>query len=121
MTNSQQPRLTREEWIAAAKDRYGENSHDWKFRCPSCGHVASVKDWKDAKAPEGAVAFSCVGRYSQALEDGATSAFKGKGGPCNYTGGGLFKLNPVTVVAEDGSEHTMFDFADRPLGGPADE
>ncbi|MBA9071867.1 hypothetical protein FHR71_005660, partial [Methylobacterium sp. RAS18] len=36
-------------------------------------------------------------------------------GPCNYAGGGLFKLNPVIVTGPDGSEHAMFDFADRPL------
>ncbi len=115
MSKSQQPTLARAEWFDAAIDRYGNDAESWKFRCPSCGHVASVKDWKDAKAPEGAVGFSCVGRYLQKLEDGEQAAFKNKGGPCNYAGGGLFKLNPITVVAEDGAEHAMFDFADRPL------
>lgn len=103
------------DWIAEAKRRFGDDSHAWKFVCPSCGHVASVGDWKEAGAPENAIAFSCVGRYAK---DGspvemtrADKAFKGKGGPCNYTGGGLFKLNPVTVIDIDGHRHQMFEFA----------
>ena len=72
----------------------------WRFVCPSCGHVASVKDWKDAGASEGEVAFSCVGRHLNA-DDAKT--FKHDGGPCQYAGGGLFGLNPVTVIHEDGT------------------
>jgi hypothetical protein len=38
-------------------------------------------------------------------------AFSQDGGPCNYAGGGLFRLNPVTVVDPDGIENHAFDFA----------
>lgn len=100
-------RLTYEEWIAEGKRRFGETTDDWRFVCPSCGHVASVKDWKAAGAPAGTIAFSCVGRWSDSPRD----AF-GKGpGPCNYTGGGLFRLNPVTVVLDTG-KHEVFAFAE---------
>jgi hypothetical protein len=60
-------------------------------------------------ASEGAVAFSCVGRY---LDADGTMAFKLAGGPCNYAGGGLFKINPVTVIDDEGRKHTVFAFAD---------
>jgi hypothetical protein len=101
--------MTIEEWKADGARLFGADTSAWKFVCPSCGYVATVKDWKDAKAPEGAVGFSCVGRWRGA--DGQNT-FKRKGGePCNYTGGGLFKLNPITVIAEDGAEHQVFDFA----------
>lgn len=49
---------------AEGQRRFGTDPLEWQFVCPSCGHVASVKDWKTAGAPEGAVAFSCVGRYT---------------------------------------------------------
>ncbi len=101
--------ITRAEWIAEGTRRFGEAALAWRFVCPSCGHVATPKDWRDAKAPEGAVAFSCVGRYLSANGD---NAFKRKGGPCNYAGGGLFKLNPVTVTDEEGKEHQVFAFAE---------
>ena len=71
--------MTHEEWTAEAERRFGKNAHDWKFVCPSCGHVASVRDWKEAGATEGEVAFSCVGRRTGAADD---RTFRGKGGPC---------------------------------------
>jgi len=100
---------TYEQWLSDAKARFGDNAMDWRFECPVCHHVASVKDWRDAKAPEGAVAFSCVGAYTNAP---ARKAFEEGGtGPCNYAGGGLFKLNPVTVTGGPGGDHTVFEFA----------
>ena len=102
-------KLTHEEWIAEGKRRFGEDMLGWRFVCPSCGHVASVQDWKNAGAPEGAVAFSCVGRQLNANDD---NTFGKKGGPCMYAGGGLFKLNPVTVVRENGQESALFAFAE---------
>lgn len=111
-TATQQPHrpkaLTRDEWVTEAKRRFGEDVYNWKFVCPVCKHVASVRDWKTAGAPEGAVGFSCVGRWIE----GSRSAFEDSGkGPCTYAGGGLFALNPVSVVHE---KKTMgyFEFAD---------
>ena len=108
--------VTQDAWVAAGRERYGDDQDAWRFRCPSCGHVAAVSDWRAAGAPMGAVAFSCVGRWDESVtaERAAANAFKGRGGPCNYAGGGLFGLNPVDV---DG--HDVFDFADRPLAGAA--
>lgn len=106
-------RITLADWHAAARERYGQASAGWWFRCPACRVAISVEDWREAGAPEGATAFSCIGRY----QDGKPrDAFAAAGaGPCNYAGGGLFKLNPVVVIAPDGSENDVFDFADRPL------
>ena len=101
-------KLTHAEWIAEGKRRFGAEMMDWKFVCPACKHVAAVADWKKAGAKEGEVAFSCVGRHIE----GSRDAFMQKGkGPCTYAGGGLFKLNPVTVVRDDGTELHVFDFA----------
>lgn len=101
-------RYTYEEWVAEAIRRFGKDTMAWKFVCPSCGHVASVQDWKGAGAEDGAVAYSCVGRF---LAIPVKDAFSKSGGPCNYAGGGLFRLNPVTVLMKDGGEHHVFDFA----------
>lgn len=96
------------DFIAEGTRLFGEDRKTWRFRCPICGHVASVKDWEDLGAPKGAVAFACVGRWIE----GSRKAFGDEGvGPCNYTGGGLFALNPVRVVFPDGEETTFFDFA----------
>ena len=99
--------LTRDEWFAEAKRRFGEDPYDWKFVCPVCKHVASVRDWKEAGAPEGSVAFSCVGRWIEGSRDAFGSSSKG---PCTYAGGGLFKLNPIPVEHEDKTVY-FFEFA----------
>lgn len=101
--------LTRQEWEAEGERRFGKNKMDWKFVCPVCGHVASVRDYQAAGAPEGAVGFSCVGRY---LKESPGVFLENKASPCNYAGGGLFRMNPVLIVDKDAdNEHTYFDFA----------
>lgn len=96
--------MTRDEWEAEGQRRFGPDHMAWRFVCPVCKYEQSAQDYKDAGAPSNAIAFSCVGRWmpkaKQAFEDNDT-------GPCNYAGGGLFRLNPLDV---DGSK--VFDFAD---------
>lgn len=110
------------EWLAEAERRYGADPMGWRFVCPACKHVASTKDYKDAGAPSSAVAFSCVGRWAGIKRDalglnpgkikaGELPAAEGAG-PCNYAGGGLFRLNPVAVEFDDGTTQKAFAFAD---------
>jgi hypothetical protein len=97
-----------DEWTAEAQRRFGKDPMVWQFVCPVCGHVTTVQDWKDAGAPETAVAFSCVGRW---LPDAKDAFGKDGAGPCNYAGGGLIRLNPVEVTLDDGHIRQTFDFA----------
>lgn len=110
-TTTRSMTMSHEEWIAEGTRRFGPDMMKWKFVCPACGYVQSVQDYKDAGAPTNAVAFSCVGRWApgvgtarQAFSAGMPSV---KAGPCDYAGGGLLRLNPLTV---DGTRY--FDFAD---------
>jgi len=108
-----QPRivLTLEQWQAEGRRRFGPRGDDWRFVCPCCGHEASVADWVTAGAKRECAGFSCVGRWSGVKRD----AFTGDGpGPCNYAGGGLFKIAPVTVRASE-QEHLFFAFAGEPM------
>jgi len=100
--------MTRDEYIQEAQRRFGPDPMNWKFVCPSCGYIASTQDWKNAGAPETAVGFSCVGRWTGASGD---KTFRKQGGPCDYAGGGLIGLNPVEVVDEDGKTYHMFELA----------
>lgn len=107
-TISEAEAMTHAEWVAEGDKLFGHDTDAWRFECPVCKHVASVGDYKAAGAPEAAVAFSCIGRW---LEN-ARPAFEERGvGPCTYAGGGLFKLNPVTVVDLGGRKHHVFAFA----------
>jgi hypothetical protein len=103
--------ITKAQWKAEAEELFGEDAMRWKFVCPSCGYVASIQDWKDAGAERAAIAFSCVGRWQ-----GSERQMGEEGGPCNYAGGGLIRLNPVIVCVldVDGNvveEHQVFEFA----------
>lgn len=117
-------RMTPEEWRAEAANRFGTDKMKWRFVCPGCSHVASTEDWKEAGAPEGSVGFNCVGRYQPEGPVGeilVDAVLKNRGGPCNYTGGGLLGLNPVHIdLGGDKSVH-MFAFAEatvQPLHTP---
>jgi hypothetical protein len=102
---------TQEEWRAEAVKRFGKDHKQWKFICPVCKYVQSVQDYIDAEAPQGAIGFSCVGRYVSESKEAFDVSVKEEG-PCNYAGGGLFRLNPVKVILPDGSEEQAFAFAD---------
>lgn len=47
-----------EDWQAEAVRRFGPDQMKWKFVCPSCGHVASIQDWKDAGSGDGVMALT---------------------------------------------------------------
>lgn len=98
------------DWRAKACELFGSDQMLWRFICPVCSHIAKVADWQVAGAPEGMVAFSCVGRL---YPDSKQSFEKSGTGPCTYAGGGLFKLNPVTIM-DDGKPCTVFQFAPLP-------
>lgn len=106
---SAQTRMTRKEWVAEGERRFGLNRKHWAFVCPCCKTVTRAHEWEAAGAPEGAVAFSCIGRWTGAKRE----AFgKGKG-PCNYAGGGLLGLNPVEINDEVAKKtHAVFAFAE---------
>lgn len=42
--------MTIQEWREEGKRRFGKDYMDWKFECPMCGHIASIRDFKEAGA-----------------------------------------------------------------------
>lgn len=103
--------ISLEAWKAEGVRRFGARIEDWKFQCPSCGHVQSIGDFLALGLDPNVAYFNCIGRH-----DGKHGhvVMGSKPGPCNYTGGGLFNLNPVAVVHPDSSEQTyVFAFADQ--------
>lgn len=103
-------RYTEAEWFALGRSLFGPDVFCWRFVCPCCGHEQTVADFR-GRVPKGTpadVAFAnCIGRYDPASRD----AFGSGPGPCNYTSGGLFNLNPVTVLRGAGVPLHVFAFA----------
>lgn len=98
--------VTLAEFTAEGERLFGPDQMKWRWRCPICKHVATTADYKAAGAPEAAVGFACIGRY---VGPKRTMNEPGEPGPCDYTGGGLFKLNPVHISDHPG--YSFFEFA----------
>ena len=117
-------KMTHQEWAAEAVRRFGPNAKDWKFVCPVCGYVQSMRDFEtqtdlSLEEIERVIGFSCIGRWMEHLDESAEkSCFERDrvvaGGPCNYAGGGLFKLNPMRIEKDD-EVHQLFAFAEATL------
>ena len=88
--------ITKDEWLLEGQALFGNNPLQWKFKCPSCSHIATVEDYKKAGAPSSAAGFSCVGRWLEVRKEAFDDKDKRKI-PCNYFGGGLININPVEV------------------------
>lgn len=82
----------------------------WRFRCPMCGHVASVQDFKDAGAKSPSCAYQeCLGRYT-----GKGTPKKGDSSGCNWAAYGLFGIpaeHDIVIVAP-GDQVDVYPFAD---------
>lgn len=108
-------RINYDEWKSEMIKRYGEREN-FEFVCPVCKFPQTVKQCEEAGAGRGEIGFSCIGRHV----DGSRKAFGNKNnnknkGPCDYAGGGLFALNPVTVVYKEGDEVSVFDCSKDPF------
>lgn len=102
---------TLQEWMDEGKKLYGEDLTNWKFKCPNCGKVSSIQDFKDAgsKDPNDSYA-NCIGRINGKGEDGMKSKDKGFG--CNWAAYGLFgTLGKGRIVVNNDKESEVFDFA----------
>jgi hypothetical protein len=104
-----------EDWQQEMSKRYGERDN-FEFVCPICKYPQTVKQCEEAGARPGEIGFSCVGRHIE----GSRRAFgdkknNKKTGPCDYAGGGLFAMNPVTIVFAEGGDVRIFDVSKEPF------
>ena len=109
-------KMSMDEWRAEAVKRFGDNPMNWKFVCPSCGHIQSVSDFrpfKDKGATTNDAYFNCIGRFDGHLR---TPMLSGQG-PCNYSLGGLICLATTVVTGNDGRSLPVFEFAPAQEGG----
>lgn len=104
------------EWHAKARELFGEKARYWRFICPACKTVQTGKQFMDAGCSEeeakNSIAVECIGRWLS--KEKSQKAFGEKkriqGKPCDYAGYGLFKLNPVPVLFDDGKIFHVFAF-----------
>jgi hypothetical protein len=103
MTNYR--KLTQAELLAEARQRFGHDPMKFAFKCPSCGDVATLQDFKDAGAAPSRAGQECIGRLP-----GATRG-------CNWAAYGLIRGPWEVVIPADGDrpEQSVWGF---PLAPP---
>lgn len=111
-------KLTQAELMTEARARFGDDPLDIAFRCPTCGDVATVREWK-ALREEYAAGQACIGRTKAEARAAAGIARSG----CDWAASGLIR-GPWEIVlpAERGRpERSMWGFplADAPAGDAA--
>ena len=108
--------FTKAEWLKEGERLFGKDVDKWRVRCPMCGKVTELSEYRAAGAEGPDCAFvECIGRYTgQGSPDKAT----GKG--CNWAAYGLFGIpsdDKYKITFEDGHEKYIFPFADQEGGG----
>lgn len=112
--SEERPKIKLADWHKLASDKFGNDARHWKFICPICKTPQTAQDFINAGVPEAdaktSIAVECIGRWLPNSEKAFGEKKRKKGVPCNYAGYGLFKLNPVPVLFEDGTVFNAFDF-----------
>ena len=101
---------TQNEWVEEGMRRFGKDWKKWRFKCPMCGHEASIEEYKAAGAKDPNCAYrECIGRYT-----GKGSPKEGDSSGCNWAAYGLFgipKGGVIVLTGEEEGKH-IFDFAE---------
>lgn len=97
------------EWMNDGKELFGEDYSNWKFKCPACGHISSIQQFKESDADPNDAYQVCIGRVNGKGTKNQTDLGYG----CNWAAYGLFKTigKGRTVVTDEGKEVKVFDFA----------
>lgn len=88
-------KISIDELIAEARERFGVDPHDWAFACPNCGDVATMRDFIAIGMDPECAGQECIGRYLGALAFGRQRT-EGRG--CDWAAYG-FVQGPWEIVA----------------------
>jgi hypothetical protein len=122
-------KLTQQELVGEARARFGDDPLRWAFHCPSCGDIATGRDFREALAEHprkerdghattasDLLGQECIGRTLGALEgppttdSGKSRAERG----CDWAAYGFFR-GPWEIVLPNGDSAWSF-----PLAEPAE-
>lgn len=103
---SDQKVMKAHDYMKELKSRFGDNPEDWKFVCPSCGHVQSIGDFLTIGVDSNKAYCECISRYKDI--DGKTDKKA-----CKYTIAGLFLLDHDTIIGRDYMTINVFKMAEK--------
>ena len=77
---------------------FGKDASKWKFICPSCDRVFSVKEFLDVGGDSNAIGEECISRYNNESK-------------CCWCAYGLFDICDDHIMY-NGKRHPVFSFAE---------
>lgn len=94
--------VTLEKWMEEGERLYGKDRLDWKFKCPACGHVQTMRKFKEAGKDPRLAYVNCASRH-------------GLGGKkdCKWTTGGFLRIGGRYVIDSKYCPRLIFEFADK--------
>ena len=94
------PVLSYDDWLERGKALYGPDMLDWKFVCPVCGHVQTLREFADGGVDPDYGVCNCASRF-------------GLGGNenCQWTTGGALVIGGLYVINRNYIPVLVFDFA----------
>lgn len=101
--NGPQKVLKVEDWKKELVSRFGENTDNWKFVCPACGHIQTPADFKAIGKDEQLAYTDCIGRYTDTADKKA----------CTYTIRGMLKFDHTVVISKYFTPCKVFNIADK--------
>ena len=107
--NTETIKMSKADWLKRGEELFGPLARDWRFVCPSCGNIQTLLEVVEAGGKEESGYFNCIGRYLDKCGDIGSDT-----PPCNYTSGGIIRLNTMFVITDDGKEHPVFRFDESP-------
>lgn len=94
--------VTLEQWEAEGERLYGKNHLEWRFRCPTCGHIQTPQEFKTAGIDPHKAYQNCASRYGLGGES-----------TCKWTVGGLLRTGGRYVIDARYRPRLIFEFADK--------
>ena len=92
--------FTLKQWQEEAERRFGKGALDWKFKCPVCGNVQTMRMFKEKGVDPNKAYYNCASRYG----------FGGRS-DCKWTMGGLLSIGGVYVIDDSYNPRHVFEFA----------
>lgn len=118
-------KLTQEELLSEAIERFGKDPMGFKFQCPQCGDIASIAEFQAATGTTGLAGQDCIGRHLGALDrakHASVEAYRKAGGRgCDWAAYGLFRGPWEIVIPAEGDrpEKSIWGFPLAPAEVPS--